>query len=83
MIISDRLLKNPCYFDMFVVQALMMALQNKKLTEEQNNYGIDRIEPEVNFALSCGTRSSPMVSKLTFINPPHDQIWFETTCDQS
>lgn len=70
MIILDPLLKNPCYIDLFVAQALMMALQHKKLTEEQSNYGIDRIEPEVNFALSCGTRSSPMVSKLHLSIPP-------------
>ncbi|KAG0568494.1 hypothetical protein KC19_6G023300 [Ceratodon purpureus] len=45
--------------------ALIMALQNKKLTEEQSHYGIDQAEPKVNFALACGGHSSPMVRIYT------------------
>lgn len=42
-----------------------MALHNKKLTEEQSQYGLDQAEPKVNFALSCGGHSSPMVRIYT------------------
>lgn len=45
--------------------ALIVALHNKKLTEEQRQFGIDRAEPKVNFALSCGGHSSPMVRIYT------------------
>lgn len=42
-----------------------MALHSKKLTEEQSQFGIDKPEPKVNFALSCGGHSSPMVRIYT------------------
>lgn len=45
--------------------ALIMALHNKKLTEEQTKFGIEKPEPLVNFALSCGGHSSPMVRLYT------------------
>jgi hypothetical protein len=41
---------------------LMMALQKNKLKEELIKYGINRLEPLVNFALCCGAQFSPMVS---------------------
>ncbi|KAH9565194.1 hypothetical protein CY35_04G065500 [Sphagnum magellanicum] len=40
---------------------LMMALQKSKLKEELIKYGINRLEPLVNFALCCGAQFSPMV----------------------
>jgi hypothetical protein len=48
-------------FSMVWMQALLLALHKNKLTDEQRKYGIDRVESKVNFALSCGARSSPMV----------------------
>lgn len=42
-----------------------MALHSKKLTEEQSQFGIEKAEPKVNFALSCGGHSSPMVRIYT------------------
>jgi hypothetical protein len=42
-------------------QGLMMALQKSKLKEELIKYGINRLEPLVNFALCCGAQFSPMV----------------------
>jgi hypothetical protein len=41
---------------------LMMALQKNKLKEELIKYGINHLEPLVNFALCCGAQFSPMVS---------------------
>ncbi len=43
-------------------QGLMMALQKNKLKEELIKYGINHLEPLVNFALCCGAQFSPMVS---------------------
>jgi hypothetical protein len=40
---------------------LMMALQKNKLKEELIKYGINHLEPLVNFALCCGAQFSPMV----------------------
>lgn len=42
-------------------QGLMMALQKNKLKEELIKYGINHLEPLVNFALCCGAQFSPMV----------------------
>jgi hypothetical protein len=46
---------------------LMMALQKTRLKEELIKYGIERVEPLVNFALCCGAHSSPMVWNVDFI----------------
>jgi hypothetical protein len=43
-------------------QGLIMALQKSKLKEELIKYGINHLEPLVNFALCCGAQFSPMVS---------------------
>jgi hypothetical protein len=48
-------------------QGLMMALQKTRLKEELIKYGIERVEPLVNFALCCGAHSSPMVWNVDFI----------------
>nr|XP_024394065.1 uncharacterized protein LOC112291191 isoform X3 [Physcomitrium patens] len=53
--------------------ALIMALHSKKLTEEQSEYGIGKPDPKVNFALSCGGHSSPMVRIYT-AEHVHDQL---------
>lgn len=42
-----------------------MVLHDKKLTEEQSKHGIDKANFKVNFALSCGGYSSPMVRVYT------------------
>ncbi len=43
------------------VQGIMTALHRHKLNQELIKYGIEQMEPLVNFALCCGAQSSPMV----------------------
>jgi hypothetical protein len=43
------------------VQGIMTALHRHKVNQELIKYGIEQMEPLVNFALCCGAQSSPMV----------------------
>ncbi|CAK9194403.1 unnamed protein product [Sphagnum jensenii] len=54
---------------------LMMALQKTRLKEELIKYGIERVEPLVNFALCCGAHSSPMVRVYT-AEHVHEELGF-------
>lgn len=48
--------------------ALLLALQKSKVTEEQKKFAIEKAEPLVMFALSCGAYSSPAVKVYTSKN---------------
>lgn len=43
------------------IQALLLALNKLKVSEEQRKFAVDVSEPLVAFALSCGMYSSPAV----------------------
>lgn len=47
-------------------KALLLALHKLKISEEQRKSAIDRYEPLVSFALSCGLYSSPAVRSTGF-----------------
>ncbi|XP_059640098.1 uncharacterized protein LOC132282439 isoform X2 [Cornus florida] len=48
--------------------ALILALHKLKVSEEQRNYSVDKFEPLVAFALSCGMYSSPAIRIYTAEN---------------
>jgi hypothetical protein len=58
-------------------QGLMMALQKSKLKEELIKYGINRLEPLVNFALCCGAQFSPMVKYISSSDHHVVSVWFQ------
>ncbi|XP_038884892.1 uncharacterized protein LOC120075483 isoform X5 [Benincasa hispida] len=54
--------------------ALLLALHKSKVTEEQRRFAIDKHEPLLTFALSCGTYSSPAVRIYTADNIREDLL---------
>ncbi|KAK9101673.1 hypothetical protein Scep_025103 [Stephania cephalantha] len=52
--------------------ALLLALHKFKMPEDQRKYSIERPEPLVEFALSCGMRSSPAVRIFKAANVAED-----------
>ncbi|XP_022948471.1 uncharacterized protein LOC111452144 isoform X1 [Cucurbita moschata] len=54
--------------------ALLLALHKSKVTEEQRRFAIDKHEPLLTFALSCGTYSSPAVRIYTANNIRDDLL---------
>ncbi|CAM6039286.1 unnamed protein product [Sphagnum compactum] len=54
---------------------LMTALHRHKLKQELIKYGIEQMEPLVNFALCCGAQSSPMVRVYT-AEHVHEELGF-------
>ncbi|KAK9099655.1 hypothetical protein Syun_026700 [Stephania yunnanensis] len=52
--------------------ALLLALHKFKMPEDQRKYAIERPEPLVEFALSCGMRSSPAVRIFKAANVVED-----------
>eukprot|EP00252_Welwitschia_mirabilis_P023872 TRINITY_DN6871_c0_g1_i3.p1 TRINITY_DN6871_c0_g1~~TRINITY_DN6871_c0_g1_i3.p1 ORF type:complete len:423 (-),score=55.83 TRINITY_DN6871_c0_g1_i3:208-1476(-) len=52
--------------------ALLLALHKFKLSEEQSQFAVDRIEPLATFALSSGVHSSPAVRVITAENVHSD-----------
>ncbi|CAK9206254.1 unnamed protein product [Sphagnum troendelagicum] len=54
---------------------IMTALHRHKLNQELIKYGIEQMEPLVNFALCCGAQSSPMVRVYT-AEHVHEELGF-------
>ncbi|KAG7017975.1 hypothetical protein SDJN02_19841, partial [Cucurbita argyrosperma subsp. argyrosperma] len=54
--------------------ALLLALHKSKVTEEQRRFAIDKHEPLLTFALSCGTYSSPAVRIYNANNIQEDLV---------
>lgn len=56
-------------FLLLLCQALVLALQKFKVSEELKKYSVDHPEPLLSFALSCGMHSSPAVRAYCLLIP--------------
>ncbi|KAG6606977.1 hypothetical protein SDJN03_00319, partial [Cucurbita argyrosperma subsp. sororia] len=61
-------------YNALIMHALLLALHKSKMTEEQRRFAIDKHEPLLTFALSCGTYSSPAVRIYTANNIRDDLL---------